>query len=174
MMRHDEQGALAGISISLVTLTFVAISFTFLSYLKIVLSERADLELQQEIDSAMRMVDADAMEASICKVYVVEGNSRIAFRKERADESAVGRTRSEASAVTYALITKNGPPKFCRIRSTVPQPLTGESMFGAVTIVTFQAEELPSGGIHVVLEGRSQRTGHTYRQTAIYPLRQKS
>ena len=174
MIESDERGFLsAGISLSLLTVTLIAVGFAFLSFMKLVLMERADLELQQEIDGAMRVLDTDAMESSPYEIHDTGSSMRIAFQKERSDESQDTEkedSRTETSGVTYETRQKNGLVKFCRIRyaSSVPQPMTGESMFGDVTIESFRVEEMPGGGIHVALEGRSRRTGHAYRQTAVY------
>ena len=180
MTRSDAQrGYMAGVSLSLMALTLVAVGFTFLSFMKIVLLERADFELQQEIDFSMRSMESDALESATYDIQPNGRDQQLAFQKKRPDPSSTEaeRRRSDESGMTYATRQEGVLVKFCRLGGTQGrgglQPLTGQSMFGDVTIQLFRAEALPSGGVHVVLEGRSRRTGHTYRQTAVYPLERK-
>ena len=179
MIRNDARGFYAaGISFSLVTMTLLVTGFVFLSFMKIVFLERADLELQQEIDHAMRTVGRDAAESSTYEIHTSEYGMNVAFHKERSDISVdkkKGATRSKESGVTYGLRPEHGSMRFCRTRNRLngAQPMTGESMIGDVTITSFRAEAEASG-VHIVLEGQSRRTGHTYRQTAVYPLARKS
>lgn len=178
MIRSDAQrGYMTGVSLPLLTLTLVTVGFTFLSFMKIVFMERADFELQQEIDFSMKSLEMDALESA---TYEIRGNGKdtqLVFQKKRSNPRSTGPSRSDEGSMTYATQPKGGLVKFCRLGGTRGrgglQPMTGESMFGDVTIQLFRAEALPSGGVHVVLEGRSRRTGHTYRQTAVYPLERK-
>ena len=168
---------MTGVSLPLLTLTLVTVGFTFLSFMKIVFMERADFELQQEIDFSMKSLETDALESA---TYEIRGNGKdtqLVFQKKRSNPRSTGPSRSDEGSMTYATQPKGGLVKFCRLGGTRGrgglQPMTGESMFGDVTIQLFRAEALSSGGVHVVLEGRSRRTGHTYRQTAVYPLERK-
>lgn len=180
MIRSDAQrGYVTGVSLSLMTLTLVAVGFTFLSFMKIVFLERADFELQQEIDFSMRSMEADALESATYDIHTDGTNQQLAFQKKRPEPNSTEaeHKRLDASGMTYATRQEGALVKFCRLGGTQGrggfQPLTGQSMFGDVTIQLFHAEALSSGGVHVVLEGRSRRTGHTYRQTAVYPLERK-
>lgn len=165
MICRDERGFYAvGLGLSLVTLTMVAMGFVFLSFMKMTVQARADQELHQEVDDAMRAIASDAQEASSFLVTAPGGEGRVAFRKARPDAGG-GR------GITYAARRDGARVKLCRGRGDYAlQPLTGESDVGDVTIDTFRAEELRPGCLHIVLAARSQRTGHAYRQTAEYAL----
>lgn len=164
MMLHDERGFYAaGLGLSLVTAALVAMGFVFLSFMKMTMTERADMELHQEIDDALRMITADAEESMAFSLHDSGGSHRLAFQKARVDAGG-GR------GVTYGTRSDGARTKLCRSRETVLQPLTGESELGDVTIEEFRAEELRKGCLHIVLSGRSQRTGHIYRQTAEFAL----
>ena len=125
--------------------------------------ERADMELHQEVDDAMRMVAADAEESASYRLFWRSGTTQLIFKKAHED---AGGERS----VTYAVKHEGTRMKFCRSREAALQPLTGESEVGDVTVEEFRTEELRPGCLHVVLTGRSQRTGHAYRQTAEFAL----
>lgn len=167
MICHDENGFYAaGLGLSLVTAALVAAGFVFLSFMKLTMTERADMELHQEVDDAMRMVTADAEESASFRLHPHGDTLQLVFQKAHAD---AGGERS----VTYATKRDGGRVKFCRSREAALQPLTGESEAGDVTMEEFRAEELRPGCLHVVLSGRSQRTGHAYRQTAEFALEMK-
>lgn len=164
MTLHDERGFYAvGLGLSLVTAALVAMGFVFLSFMKMTTMERADMELHQEIDDAMRMIVADAAESASFRLHVDGRDQRVAFQKAKADAGG-GR------AVTYGVRREGSRTKLCRSRESMLQPLTGESDVADVTIETFRAEELRAGCLHIVVSGRSGRTGHTYRQTAEFAL----
>lgn len=164
MMLHDERGFYAaGLGLSLVTAALVAMGFVFLSFMKMTMTERADMELHQEIDDAMRMITADAEESASFRLHDGSYGKQVAFRKAREDAGG-------GCGVTYGTRSDGARTKLCRSRETMLQPLTGESELGDVTIEEFRVEELQKGCLHIVLSGRSQRTGHVYRQTAEFAL----
>ena len=164
MICRDQNGFYAaGIGLSLVTAALVAAGFVFLSFMKITMVERADMELHQEVDDAMRMVAADAEESASYRLFWRSDTTQLIFKKAHED---AGGERSR----TYAVKHEGTRMKFCRSREAALQPLTGESEVGDVTVEEFRTEELRPGCLHVVLTGRSQRTGHAYRQTAEFAL----
>lgn len=163
MRLRDERGfSAAGLGISLLTAALVAMGFLFLSFLKMTTIERADIELHQEVEDAMRMIAADASESASFRL-LPGGNPQVVFQKAQAD---AGGGRS----VTYAARREGTRTKLFRARTAALQPLTGESELADVTIEAFRVEELRKGCLHIVLSARSQRTGHTYRQTAEFAL----
>lgn len=149
-----------GAGLSLTALLLVAVGFAFLSFMKMTLLARADLELHREIDSAMRMIAADAAEAESYQTDIVGDSVRVTFRKAREDASG-------KRVAMYATRRDGARTKLCKTRDSAgSQPITGESMLGDVTIVEFRAESLRPGCLHVVLQGKSRRTRQTYKATA--------
>ena len=168
MIFREERGFYgAGLGLSLVTAALVAMGFVFLSFMKMAVQERADLELHQEIDDAMRMMAADAEESASFVLNDGAEGVRLSFRKAHADAG-------DGRGVTYAVRREGTRKKLCRSREAALQPLTGESELGDVTIEEFRTEELRQGCLHIVLSGRSGRTGHAYRQTAEFVLEAKT
>lgn len=160
----DQHGFYAvGLGLSLAALALVAMGFVFFSFMKLTMQQRAELELHQEVDDAMRMMTADAAEAASFRLHETGGSMRVSFQKARAD--AGGET-----GMTYGTKREGARVKFCRARDRMLQPLTGESTISDVTVEAFRAEELRPGCLHIELAARSQRTGRQYRQTAEFVL----
>ena len=165
MWKSDERGFLAlGIGLPLWTAAFLCLGGCFLSYMHMVLMEKADLELSQEIHTAMQMMLTDAAEAQGIKLTGYGGEPVLRFHKAERDFSGW-------TDVTYLVRKRDGRQRLYRGHMDPQgfQPLTGDNLLGRVEIDTFEPTILASGAVHVRLGGRSVRTGHRVEQTAEFP-----
>ena len=85
MICRDENGFYAaGLGLSFMTAALVAAGFMFLSFMKLTMTERADMELHQEVDDAMRMVAADAEESASFRLHLHGATLQLAFQNAHA------------------------------------------------------------------------------------------
>lgn len=166
MTTQDERGFLAlGIGLPLWMAAFLCLGGCFFSYMHMVLSEKADLEVSQEIHTSMQMILADAAEAQTVKTAGYGGKPMLRFYKAQPDFSGW-------RVVTYIRREQEHRRTLYRGHTDALgfQPLTGDNLIGEVDIDAFDVERLPNGAVHFRLGGRSLRTGHRVEQTAEFLL----
>ena len=156
MARENERGFFAlGVALPLWTAALLCLSAFFFQYMHMILTEKADLELSEEIHTALQLVLTDAAEAG------TEKSRTLRFRKAADDLSGW-------TVTSYRVFESNGLRKLYRGHVNLGgyQPLTGETILGNVAIDEFRIRRLPNGLYHLRIVGRSLRTGHHVEQTA--------
>ena len=149
MARENERGFFAlGVALPLWTAALLCLSAFFFQYMHMILTEKADLELSEEIHTALQLVLTDAAEAESVEV--------------------LGTEKSQWAVTSYRVFESNGLRKLYRGHVNLGgyQPLTGETILGNVAIEEFRIRRLPNGLYHLRIVGRSLRTGHRVEQTA--------
>lgn len=162
MARENERGFFAlGVALPLWTAALLCLSGFFFQYMHMILTEKADLELSEEIHTALQLVLTDAAEAESVEVLGTEKSQTLRFRK-------AGDDLSGWAVTSYRVFESNGLRKLYRGHVNLGgyQPLTGETILGNVAIDEFRIRRLPNGLYHLRIVGRSLRTGHCVEQTA--------
>ena len=165
MAKEGERGFFAlGIALPLWMAALLGIGAFFFQYMHMVLAEKADLELSEEVHTALQLILTDAAEAQSVRMSGTAHAQTLEFRKAASDLSGWRVT-------SYRLHELDGLKKLYRGHINLGgfQTLTGESIVGNVAIDEFSIRILPNGLYHLRLVGRSLLTGHRVEQTAEFP-----
>lgn len=140
----------------LLTAFFTAGLWGLRSYARIL----SDIELHEELSTAMQRVVEDMETAQSVKISSSKGNSLLTLRSWT-ENGRPGEILEYGRRYDYP----TGTVKLVRDRAS--NPLTGDHVFARITVDRFFCEELRPHCYRVVLIGRSMVSQHRYRLTTM-------
>lgn len=120
----------------------------------------SDIELHEELSTAMQRVVEDMETAQSVKISSSKGNSLLTLRSWT-ENGRPGEILEYGRRYDYP----TGTVKLVRDRAS--NPLTGDHVFARITVDRFFCEELRPHCYRVVLIGRSMVSQHRYRLTTM-------
>lgn len=169
MYRKKQQGAIlleAAWMIPLLALLVMTAASIFLEAVRIYFIQLADIELEQEMQSAFQRVVEEGLKAEDIQPIPHRVGARFVKKQNPLVEQVV---QGDDFSTDYWLHKKKG--LFKLVIGSVDAPLTGDHALAGVTVLDFAADpdEGRPGIYHLHMVGKSEVTNHEYNLcSAVY------